>query len=298
MAKKSVLGKGLGALLAEANDIQANREVKSVREESPVSTTEIYLDQIEPNPYQPRVSFDEEALNELAESIKNIGIIQPLTLRRIANDRYQIISGERRFRAAKIAGLKVVPAYIRHADDNGMLEMAIVENIQRENLDAIETAMSFQRLIDECDLTQEEMADRVGKKRATVTNYLRLLKLPAEIQKAVKIGKISVGHAKVLLSVEDIDNQLTLCELIIRKDLSVRQLEETVKKVAKAPSVEDNPESYLPDNYYKVAEIVGKYFNNNVFIKRSNKGNGVMTVRFNTEEEVDNFLKAIQEKNL
>lgn len=294
--KKSVLGKGLGALLAEANEIQANREIRVVKDDSPTSTADILINQIEPNPYQPRATFDEEALNELADSIRTLGIIQPLTLRRIAPDKYQIISGERRYRAAKLAGLDYVPAYIRKADDLGMLEMAIVENIQRENLDAIETALSFQRLIEECKLTQDEMADRVGKKRSSVTNYLRLLNLPAEIQKAVKMGKISVGHAKVLLSVDNTEDQQTLCELIITKELSVRQLEEKVKKMALAPSQKE--ESELPDNYYKVAEIVGKYFNNNVSIKRSAKGSGVITVRFSSEEEIAQFLKAIEQKNL
>lgn len=299
MAKqRAALGKGLGALLAEANEIQNNREIRPAQE-NPTSIADISIDKIEPNPYQPRITFDEEALLELADSIKTLGLIQPLTIRKIANDRYQIISGERRYRAAKIAKLSFVPAFIRQANDTQMLEMAIVENIQRENLDAIETAISFQRLIDECNLTQEGMAERVGKKRATITNYLRLLKLPVEIQKAIKIGKISVGHAKALLSLEDRDDQLRLCERIIRDDLSVRQTEERVRKINSGEKNEPKKEECpIPDNYYKVAEIVGKYFGNNVTLKRSPKGSGTMTVRFKNDTQLNAFLKAIEDKEL
>ena len=206
------LGKGLGALLGESSDLSAirqpvgyiNKEI--VTESSPAKDTSdilrIPVDLIEPNPFQPRKSFDAEALEELAESIRTFGLIQPLTVRAKSNGKYQIISGERRYRAARLAGLEMVPAYIRDASDQGMLEMAIVENIQRENLDPIEVAMSYQRLIDECNLTQEKMAERVGKKRASVTNYLRLLKLPAKVQHDLKVGLVSVGHAKVLLGLE------------------------------------------------------------------------------------------------
>ncbi|MFA5325153.1 MAG: ParB/RepB/Spo0J family partition protein [Bacteroidales bacterium] len=298
MTKRAALGKGLSALLADAEGAQTNinNELRSAIEANPTSISDIPLNQIEPNPFQPRATFDDDSLNELAESIKVLGLIQPITLRQKAVEMYQIISGERRFRAAKIAGLTLIPAYIRKADDAGMLEMAIVENIQRENLDAIETALSFQRLIEECNLTQEGMADRVGKKRTTVTNYLRLLKLPVEIQKAIKIGKISVGHAKALLSVNNTQTQLQLCELIIKNDLSVRQLEDKVKKSEKNPITVDK-EQTLPDTYYRMLEIVGKYFNNKISLKRSDKGNGVMTIRFKDDDEVSAFLKALEEKN-
>jgi ParB family chromosome partitioning protein len=178
------------------------------------------------------MSFDQEALDELADSIRTLGLIQPITVRTIQGNRYQIISGERRFRACRLAGMDMIPAYIRNANDQGMLEMAIVENIQRENLDPIEVAMSYQRLIDECSLTQEQMAFRVGKKRASVTNFLRLLKLPAKIQHDLKVGLLSVGHAKVLLGVEDLMIQEALCDLVIKDDLSVRQLEEKVRKLS------------------------------------------------------------------
>lgn len=302
MAKqRAALGKGLGALLAEANEIQNNREIRPSAE-NPASIADISIDVIEPNPYQPRISFDNEALSELSESIRSYGVIQPITLRKIADNRYQIISGERRFRAAKMANLKFIPAYVRTANDTQMLEMAIVENIQRENLDAIETAISFQRLIDECNLTQEGMADRVGKKRATITNYLRLLKLPVEIQKAIKLGKVSAGHAKALLSLEDKEMQLSLCDLIIREDLSVRQTEEKVRKLVSSPTNKEktnsNESSSIPDSYYKVAEIVGKYFENNVTLKRSPKGSGTMTVRFKDDSQLNAFLEAIQDKRL
>jgi len=298
MTKRAALGKGLSALLADAEGAQTNinNELRSAIEANPTSISDIPLNQIEPNPFQPRATFDDDSLNELAESIKVLGLIQPITLRQKAVEMYQIISGERRFRAAKIAGLTLIPAYIRKADDAGMLEMAIVENIQRENLDAIETALSFQRLIEECNLTQEGMADRVGKKRTTVTNYLRLLKLPVEIQKAIKIGKISVGHAKALLSVNNTQTQLQLCELIIKNDLSVRQLEDKVKKSEKN-SMSVDKEQTLPDTYYRMLEIVGKYFNNKISLKRSDKGNGVMTIRFKDDDEVSAFLKALEEKN-
>ena len=215
------LGKGLGALLGDSADLSNFRKPVEyinktvVTSEQPQNRADIMLipvDMIEPNPFQPRSSFDPDAMEELAESIRTLGLIQPITVRKKSSDRYQIISGERRFRASKLAGLEEIPAYIRDADDQGMLEMAIVENIQRENLDPIEIALSYQRLIDECSLTQEQMATRVGKKRASVTNYLRLLKLPAKVQHDLKVGMLNVGHAKVLLGIEDEAIQEKLCE--------------------------------------------------------------------------------------
>ena len=205
------LGKGLGALLGESTDISNFRKpveyinktvVTSEQTQNSADIMLIPVDMIEPNPFQPRSTFDPAAMEELAESIRTLGLIQPITVRKKSPDRYQIISGERRFRASRLAGLTEMPAYIRETDDQGMLEMAIVENIQRENLDPIEIALSYQRLIEECDLTQEQMAARVGKKRASVTNYLRLLKLPAKVQHDLKVGLLSAGHAKVLLGIE------------------------------------------------------------------------------------------------
>ena len=244
------------------------------------------------------MSFDQEALDELADSIRTLGLIQPITVRRKEEGRYQIISGERRFRACRLAGMDMIPAYIRDTNDQGMLEMAIVENIQRENLDPIEVAMSYQRLIEECNLTQEQMAVRVGKKRASVTNYLRLLKLPAKIQHDLKVGLLSVGHAKVLLGVEDLKLQEYLCDLVIKEELSVRQLEDKIKKLTEQKkAAEPQEEQDLPDEYFKVLEIVGKYFENNISIKRSGSGKGSMTIHFGSDDEVRNFLKALEDSN-
>ena len=301
------LGKGIGALLGGENDFAPLRQPvgyvhKEVVGQRPSQDTadilRIPVDMIEPNPYQPRMNFDQEALDELADSIRTLGLIQPITVRRKEEGRYQIISGERRFRACRLAGMDMIPAYIRDTNDQGMLEMAIVENIQRENLDPIEVAMSYQRLIEECNLTQEQMAVRVGKKRASVTNYLRLLKLPAKLQHDLKVGLLSVGHAKVLLGIEDLKLQEYLCDLVIKEDLSVRQLEDKIKKLTEQKKgAEPQEEQDLPDEYFKVLEIVGKYFENNISIKRSGSGKGSMTIHFGSDEEVRKFLKALEDSN-
>ena len=298
------LGKGLGALLGGDPDLSqirkpvgyVNKEV--VKNDQPQDTSDILripVDMIEPNPFQPRMSFGQEALEELAESIRTLGLIQPITVRHKSDGRYQIISGERRFRASRQAGMDMIPAYIRDTNDQGMLEMAIVENIQRENLDPIEVAMSYQRLIEECNLTQEQMAIRVGKKRASVTNFLRLLKLPAKIQHDLKVGLLSVGHAKVLLGVEDLQMQEYLCDLVIKDGLSVRQLEEKIAKLSTPKKKLQEEAQDLPEEYFRVLEIVGKYFENNISLKRSAGGKGSMTIHFNSDEEVRNFLKALED---
>ena len=299
------LGKGLGALLggdAELSQIRkpvgyVNKEVVSTESRPQQGTADIMripMDMIEPNPFQPRMSFGQEALEELTESIRTIGLIQPITVRRKSDGRYQIISGERRFRACQMAGMDMIPAYIRDTNDQGMLEMAIVENIQREDLDPIEVAMSYQRLIEECSLTQEQMAVRVGKKRASVTNFLRLLKLPAKIQHDLKVGLLSVGHAKVLLGVEDVKLQEYLCDLVIKDDMSVRQLEEKIKKMSEPKKQPDEQGQELPEEYFKVLEIVGRYFENNISLKRNSNGKGAMTIHFNSDDEIRKFLKAIE----
>jgi len=297
--KKSALGRGLGALISDANNVNFNRPSSSEGEPGAASISEISIENIVANPYQPRSTFDQEALDELAESIKLLGLIQPITVRLTEAGNYQIISGERRFRASQLAGLKTIPAYIRKADDQGMLEMAIVENIQRENLDSIEIALSFQRLIEECTLTQEEMAERVGKKRATVTNYLRLLKLPAEIQLAIRAGKITMGHAKALLSLDSSSKQLKICNLIVERDLSVRAVEERVKKMAGAKEEKrgEEPNNELSDSCFRVIELVGKYFNNNISIKKGDGTGGSLTIRFNNEKEIDDFREALEKIN-
>lgn len=302
MTKKTSLGlgRGLGALISDADfNPVMNAPAVNPDEIAKVGATEIKrirLDQIDTNPYQPRQVFDESALEELADSIRQLGLIQPITVR--SNGlRYQIISGERRFRAAGMAGLDSVPAYILNTDDRGMLEMAIVENIQRENLDAIEVAMSFQRLIEECNLTQEQMAERVGKKRTTVTNFLRLLKLPAEIQLLIRNGKVSMGHAKVLLSVEDPKLQKRLCEAVVSRDLSVRQLENRIKPKSQEKAVEES-DSTAPEQYFRLMDILGRFFDNNVSFKRSPEGKGTVSIQFREDSQVFAFLDRLEKSDL
>ena len=296
------LGRGLSALLGDdAADLREirkpvgyiNKEVVGTTPEKEVTADvlRIPVDLIEPNPFQPRMSFSEEALLELADSIRTFGLIQPVTVRK-KGSKYQIISGERRFRACTMAGMDMIPAYIRDANDQGMLEMAIVENIQRENLDPIEVAMSYQRLMEECRLTQEQMADRVGKKRASVANQLRLLKLPAKVQHDLKVGLVSVGHAKVLLGVDDPKAQEMLCDLIVRRGLSVRQLEEKVKALEKGAPEEKEPQE-LPEMYYRLLENVGRFFGENISLRRSPAGKGSITIRFDSDEQMEHFLQAL-----
>lgn len=303
------LGRGLGALLGDADLSQIRKPVEYVHKSVVSSDTDtdrgsadimlIPADMIEPNPFQPRMSFDSEALEELAESIRSLGLIQPVTVRKKSPDRYQIISGERRFRACRMVGMEEIPAYIRDANDQGMLEMAIVENIQREDLDPIEVAMSYDRLIEECHLTHEQMAMRVGKKRASVTNYLRLLHLPAKVQHDLKVGLLSVGHAKVLLGVEDPALQEQLCDQVIKGGLSVRQLEEKVKRLMKTgQDTEDVPGQELPEDYSRILDIVGKYFGNNISLKRTSGGKGAMTIHFSSDEEVRKFLEALERSGI
>jgi ParB family chromosome partitioning protein len=297
------LGKGLGALLGGEDLSELRKPVGYINKEvvsagdKPKDTSDVLripVDMIEPNPYQPRMSFDDDAMRELAQSIKTFGLIQPITVRRKGDDKYQIISGERRYRACILAGLDMIPAYIRDASEQGMLEMAIVENIQRENLDPIEVAMSYQRLMDECRLTQEQMADRVGKKRASVANQLRLLKLPAKVQHDLKVGLVSVGHAKVLLGVENPEQQEALCDEIVKKGLSVRQLEEKVKSMVKLPPKKKEEPGELPQMYYRLLENVGRYFGENISLKRSESGKGTLTIKFDSDEQMEKFLSAIK----
>jgi len=304
MAKiQTGLGRGLGALISDVNSIQqaAHKPLAGEPARPLVSTSEIEISKIEPNPYQPRTEFNQEALEELSASIKLLGLIQPITVRPLPDGRYQIISGERRFRASQMAGLATIPAYIRKTDDQGMLEMAIVENIQREDLDSIEVALSFQRLIEECNLTQEAMAERVGKKRATVTNYLRLLRLPAEIQFAIRAKKISMGHAKALLALETDKEQLKFANQIIEQDLSVRQIEQKIQNLGKKREKKEKEESVameLPDSHFRVIEIIGKYFNNNVTARRDAKGSGEISIRFSNDSEMEAFLQALEKLDI
>ncbi len=308
-SKQRGLGKGLSALLGDAGNLDSlrspvgyvNKDVVGTKDpQDTADVLRIPVNMIEPNPFQPRMSFDQDSLQELAASIRTFGLIQPITVRKKSADRYQIISGERRFKACQIAGMDMVPAYIRDANDQGMLEMAIVENIQRENLDPIEVAMSYQRLIDECSLTQEQMADRVGKKRASVTNYLRLLKLPAKVQHDLKVGLLSVGHAKVLLGLDDVVLQEKLCDFVIKNSLSVRQLEDKIKELQAQPHNEVKPkkEVNLPDEYYRVLEHIGKFFDKSISLKRAGSGKGTMTIHFDSDDEIRRFLKALEDSNI
>lgn len=303
------LGRGLGAILGDSAALDqlrkpvgyVNKEIVSNRTQSDGSAdiVRIPAGMIEPNPFQPRMSFDTEALEELTASIRSLGLIQPITVRKTDDGKYQIISGERRFRACKAAGMDMIPAYIRAASDQSMLEMAIVENIQREDLDPIEVALGYRRLIEECNLTQEQMASRIGKKRASVTNYLRLLRLPAKVQHDLKVGLLSVGHAKVILGVEDPQLQEELCDLTVKGGLSVRQLEDKVRKLMREDDVR-RPEytQELPDEYFRVLEHIGKFFEQDISLKRSSGGKGTMTIRFNSDAEVQRFLKALEDAQI
>ena len=284
MAKKNVLGRGLGALIDGAG---SNNEVRS-------SVNEIEISKIFANPYQPRTTFDEEALNELAASIKEIGIIQPITLRQIDKDQYQIIAGERRFRASKIAGLTSIPAFIRTADDEGMLEMALIENIQREDLDAIEIALSYQRLIEECKLTQEVLSDRVGKKRSTVTNYLRLLKLPAKIQKGIVEKVITMGHARALVNIQDSDMQLMIYDETLKNEFSVRRVEEIVRNYnednSSFKSVEKPVKEKFPNEYEDLNNHLNKFFHSKIDFRMDQSGKGKIVIPFSSTKDLERIL--------
>ena len=292
MAKKSALGRGLGALIDDADEVQAKQSENDL-------SNEIEISKIEANPYQPRTKFDQEALNELAQSIKELGIVQPITVRKINNNSYQLIAGERRFRAAKIAGLDKIPAYVRLAEDDKMLELALVENIQREDLDSIEVAISYQRLIDECKLTQESLSDRVGKKRSTISNYLRLLKLPAEIQKGIREKRLLMGHARALVNVDDPKSQLEIFKLTVENDYSVRKVEELVRAInsgeneksasKKAPS--------LPEEYESLKDHLSKHFKAKVDLKRSNNGKGKIIIPFKSDDDLERILAVMDQMN-
>ncbi|HPS24338.1 MAG: ParB/RepB/Spo0J family partition protein [Bacteroidales bacterium] len=299
MTKKPALGKGLGALISETPSLGDWKPRNPVVLPHVDGTSVINIDLIEVNPDQPRKEFNEESLAELAASIRHLGLIQPITLRKLSVDRYQVVSGERRLRAARIAGLTQIPAYIRQVEDGELLELALVENIQRENLDAMEIAFSFQRLIEECNLTQEQLAERVGKKRATVANYLRLLQLPAEIQLLLRAGALSMGHARALLSLDDRVKQVKMAKKIVDKELSVRQVEELVRPADSTQKVKQEISgAELPDIYYRVLERIGRYFNHNISVKRSPEGEGVFTIHCASDAEMEAFLNVLEKNNI
>ena len=289
MIKRSALGRGLGALI-EGNDMPSG---------NPVSN-EVSISEIEANPFQPRIHFDEEALYDLANSIKELGIIQPITLRKLADQKYQIIAGERRFRAAKIAGLTSIPAFIREAGDETMLEMALVENIQREDLDAIEIALSYQRLLDECKLTQESLSDKVGKKRSTISNYLRLLRLPAVIQKAIREQEITMGHARALVNIEEPETQIMIYRQVVKYDFSVRKTEDIVRKISSedgegTPSVKKS--TPFPDEYRDLKDHLTKYFNTSVVFKINEFGEGKIEIPFGDPKDLERIIGIFDKLN-
>lgn len=289
MAKKSALGRGLGALLDNSGaDVVSRPELE--RETLTGSISDIAISEIEANPFQPRSRFDQEKLDELAASISQLGIIQPLTVRKVRPNGYQLISGERRFRASQLAGLERVPAYIRVANDQDMLEMALVENIQRDDLDAIEVAISYQRLIDECKLTQEALGERVGKNRSTVTNYLRLLKLPPQIQKAIMDRVLTMGHARAIINIDDEAQQLELFKQILKDGLSVRATEQA-SKTAKRGKTASKKE--LPLEYQRIEQNIKQQLDAEVGLKVNAKGKGSISIAFDNEKELKRVLSIL-----
>ncbi|RLD60401.1 MAG: chromosome partitioning protein ParB [Bacteroidetes bacterium] len=289
VAKKKALGRGLGALIEDSEKVLENDK----------NINEINISYIEVNPFQPRTQFDKEALNELSTSIKELGIIQPITVRKVNNTKYQLITGERRLRASKLAGLTKIPAYVRTADDQAMLELALVENIQREDLDAIEVAISYQRLIEECKFTQEVLSDRVGKKRSTITNYLRLLKLPAEIQLGIRSKYISMGHARALINIEDDKSQLNIFKKIIDQGLSVRKVEDLVRDLNNNNNKNNKSDSPVNNNqeYVQLQKHLSDFFNTQVDFKRNAKGKGKITIPFKTDEELERIVGIFDKLN-
>lgn len=279
---------------AKDHDKDKEASTSAVEVNSLGSVNEIQLAEIEVNPFQPRTDFDEQALSELADSIKLQGLIQPITVRRVNAHKYQLISGERRLRASKIAGLTQIPAYVRTANDQQMLEMALIENIQRENLNAIEVALSFQRMIEECNLKQEELGGRVSKNRSTVTNYLRLLKLPPSIQASIRDGELSMGHAKALITIEDPAKQLYLHQHIIQQGLSVRKVEELVREMQKSP-VKKEGKQPEPVTYQlqKIQDDLASKFSTRVKLKVGSKGNGVIEIPFLSEDDLGRILEML-----
>ncbi len=287
--KRSALGRGLDALIT----------MDDLKTSGSSSISEIELSKIQPNPEQPRSVFEEEALEELATSIRSLGVIQPITLKELEPEKYLIISGERRYRAAQKAGLTCIPAYIRTAEDENIVEMALIENIQREDLNAIEIALAYQRLIENYGLTQEKLSERIGKKRTTIANYLRLLKLPAEIQMGLKDKRIDMGHARALISVEDPEVQLAFYEQILSDGLSVRQVEEMVRSIANGEmqnlkkNGSKSSKEALPEEFNLLREHLSSFFQTKVQLVCNKKGKGKITIPFASEEELEKLISLL-----
>jgi len=295
MSKKKELGKGIRALLSNIESTNNPKEKTELVKELNSSILEIPINKIEVNPFQPRTEFDQEELEELSQSIRIHGLIQAITVRSIGGEKYQLISGERRLRASKLAGLKKVPAFIRVADDQALLEMALIENIQRSNLNAIEVAISYQRLMVECDLTHESLSERVGKKRSTISNYVRLLKLPPQIQSSIKNNEISMGHARALAGIDDVGLQLDIYKEVINKKMSVRALESLIKTYNNpqpAPSVSSAP-SISPE-VKKIQSQLSASLGTAVKIKRNESGKGEISIKFGSDRELNNLLEILE----
>jgi ParB family chromosome partitioning protein len=292
MIKKNALGRGLGALIEGVEKEMLERKVEA--------NLDIPISNIDGNPFQPRTHFDEQALEELAVSIRKLGIVQPLTVRESGNGRFQLIAGERRLRAARLAGLTHVPAFIRTADDQAMLELALVENIQREDLDAVDVAISFQRLIEECKLTQEQLSERVGKQRSTISNYLRLLRLPAEIQLGIKNKHLMMGHARTLINIEDPKTQMKVYYRIIDGDLSVRQAEDLVRQLQsekiKDPAKNERKKK-LNDDFSQLSDHLNRIFSTKVSFRINETGRGKIVIPFENPEEMERILGVFDRLN-
>jgi len=290
--KKTGLGRGLSAILESPETDITSKDISGNYVAGAIAN--LAIEKIETNPFQPREDFDESALAELAQSILEQGIIQPLTVRKMGYDKYQLISGERRYRASKIAGISSIPCYIRVANDEQMLEWALIENIQRENLNAIEIAISYNRLIEECSLTQDELSKKVGKNRTTVTNYMRLLKLPAEVQAALREGSISMGHARSVINVEDEQKQLIITRKIIAEELSVREVEKLVRQLDKviAPVVKPG-KTVLPLKYESMKDSIQERLNRKIELKRTPKGKGTITIPFVSDDDLQAIISKL-----
>ncbi len=291
--KRSALGRGLEAILQSpdtditSKDISGNYVVGAI--------ANLDLDKIEVNPFQPRNNFEVEALQELADSIREQGVIQPITVRKLGYEKYQIISGERRFKAAKMAGLEDIPCYIRVANDEQMLELALIENTHRQDLNAIEIGISYQRLMEECKLTQEELSKKVSKQRSTIANYIRMLKLPAEVQIALRDGLITMSHARAFISIEDRDEQLNLLAQVLNENLSVREIEKKVQKINKPDTFKKkNKTPSLPLKYREIEQVLAKDLEAKIEMKRNNKGRGTIVINFKNDEEMERIVSLLK----
>ena len=288
------LGRGLDKILGSPETDITSRDISGDFVAGAIAEIDINL--IETNPFQPRTEFDETALRELAQSIKKQGVIQPVTVRKLGYNKYQLISGERRLRASKMAGLTKIPAFIRVANDEQMLELALIENIHRENLNAIEVAISYQRLIDECNLTQEEVSEKVGKSRSAVANFLRLLKLPPEVQLAIRDGHISMGHARALININDKEEQLKLLQQIILEEMNVRQTEELADKAKGKADKERKQTNFIPEHFKSKIKTLSQTLNTKVKVKRDIKGHGSVVIDFKDEAEFDRIMELFNKK--